>query len=193
MVKAALIDRDSTLIKDKGYTFRADELIWEQNAIAGLSLLDSMGYKLIVITNQSGIARGYYTEKKMNTFHTIMNDDLKQKAGIVIEKFYHCPHHPDGKLKQYSTSCICRKPGDELFQKAISDFSIETNHSLVIGNNLSDIIPAVNQGINKGYLLYNNGSITLMNKEWPYIKVVNNWMGIIESLNDKSLWLHSIK
>ena len=119
----------------------------------------------------------------MNTFHKFMNDDLKQKAGIIIEKFYHCPHHPDGKIKQYSQRCICRKPSDELFQKAILDFSIETNHSLVIGNNLSDIIPAVNQGINKGYLLYDNSRIRFMKKEWPYIKVVNNWMGIIESLN----------
>ena len=119
MVKVALLDRDSTLIIDKGYIFCADDLIWEQNAIAGLSLLDSMGYKLIVITNQSGIARGYYTENKMNAFHKFMNDDLKQKAGIIIEKFYHCPHHPDGDIKRYSKSCNCRKPGDELFQKAI--------------------------------------------------------------------------
>ena len=185
MLKAALLDRDNTLIKDKGYTFHFDDLIWKQNAISGLSLLASMGYKLIVITNQSGIARGYYTEKKMNAFHTFMNDDLKQKAGIIIEKFYHCPHHPDGKLKRYSKRCICRKPGDELFQKAILDFSIETNHSLVIGNNLTDIIPAVNQGINKGYLLYNNDSIRFKNKEWPYIEVVDNWQGIIESLNAK--------
>ena len=139
MIKAAFIDRDSTLIKDNGYTFRATDLIWEKDAIAGLSVLDSRGYKLIVITNQSGIARGYYTEDKMNAFHKFMNNDLKKKAGIIIEKFYHCPHHPDGNIKQYSKSCNCRKPGDELFQKAISDFSIETNHSIVIGNNLSDI------------------------------------------------------
>jgi len=79
MVKAAFLDRDSTLIKDNGYTFRADDLIWEQDAIKGLALLYSSGYKLIVITNQSGIARGYYTEEKMNVFHKFMNDDLKKK------------------------------------------------------------------------------------------------------------------
>ena len=122
MVKAALLDRDSTLIKDNGYTFRPIDLIWVKDAIEGLSLLDSMGYKLIVITNQSGIARGYYTEREMKAFHQFMNGDLKKKAGITIEKFYHCPHHPDGKIKQYRLNCNCRKPGGELFKKAILDF-----------------------------------------------------------------------
>ena len=101
MVKAALLDRDSTLIKDNGYTYRPIDLIWEKDAIAGLALLYSMGYKLIVITNQSGIARGYYSEEKMNAFHKFMNNDLKQKAGIIIEKFYHCPSHPAGVIQIY--------------------------------------------------------------------------------------------
>ena len=142
MIKVALLDRDNTLIKDNGYTFRPIDLIWVKDAIEGLSLLDSMGYKLIVITNQSGIARGYYSEEKMNAFHKFMNNDLKKKAGIIIEKFYHCPHHPNGEIERYSKSCSCRKPGDELFQKAILDFSIETNQSIGIGNNVSEIIPA---------------------------------------------------
>ena len=119
----------------------------------------------------------------MNAFHKFMNNDLKQKAGIIIEKFYHCPHHPDGVLKQYSKSCKCRKPDDELFQNAISDFSIETNKSLVIGNNVSDIIPAINRGINKGFLL-NNSNIPLK-KDWSKIIIVNNWMEIIENLNNR--------
>ena len=184
MIKAAFLDRDNTLIKDYGYTFCATDLIWEKDAIAGLSLLYSMGYKLIIITNQSGIARGYYTEKKMNAFHKFMNNDLKQKAGIIIEKFYHCPHHPDGNIKKYSKSCNCRKPGDKLFQKAILDFSIETNQSIVIGNNLSDIIPAINRGINEGFLLYNNDSNRPMENDWPNIMIVNNWMEIIDGINN---------
>ena len=76
----------------------------------------------------------------MNAFHKFMNNDLKQKAGIIIENFYHCPHHPDGDIKKYSKSCNCRKPGDKLFQKAILDFSIEANQSIVIGKQL-DMYP----------------------------------------------------
>ena len=186
MVKAAFLDRDSTLIKDNGYTFRPIDLIWVKDVIEGLSLLDSMGYKLIVITNQSGIARGYYSEEKMNAFHKFMNNDLKQKAGIIIKKFYHCPHHPDGKIKQYSQICNCRKPGDELFKKAISDFSIETKHSIVVGNNLSDIIPAINRGVNKSFLLNTNNSNRPYENDWPNIKIVNNWIEIIDALNNMS-------
>ena len=185
MVKAALLDRDSTLIKDNGYTFRPIDLIWEKDAIAGLALLYSMGYKLIVITNQSGIARGYYSEEKMNAFHKFMNNELIQKAGIIIEKFYHCPHHPDGNVKQYSKSCNCRKPRDELFQMAIHDFSIETNHSLVIGNHSSDIVPAINQGINRGFILYNTDNNTPQQNDWSNIMSVNNWMEIIENLKNR--------
>ena len=82
MVKVAFLDRDGTIIKDSGYTFRIDDLTWVPDAITGLSFLVSIGYKIIVITNQSGIARGYYTEGEMNTFHQFMNGDLKKKRGL---------------------------------------------------------------------------------------------------------------
>ena len=82
--KAAFLDRDNTLIKDNGYTFCTDDLIWEPDAILCLSLLYSIGYKLIVITNQSGIARGYYTEEEMNVFHENLNSDLKQKSFFAL-------------------------------------------------------------------------------------------------------------
>ena len=177
--KVAFLDRDNTLIKDKGYTYCPDDLAWKPDAITGLALLSSIGYKLIVITNQSGIARGYYTEKEMNIFHENLNSDLKQKSGVVIEKFYHCPHYIAGKIKRYSKSCNCRKPGDKLFQKAILDFSIKTNNSIVIGNNVSDIIPAINQGIKQGFLLHNDNSKPPINS-WPNINLVNSWKEIID-------------
>ena len=183
MVKVAFLDRDGTLIKDSGYTFRIDDLMWVPDAIAGLSFLVSLGYKIIVITNQSGIARGYYTEGEMKAFHQFMNGDLKKKAGITIEKFYHCPHHPDGKIKQYRLNCNCRKPGGELFKKAILDFSITTKESIVIGNNVTDIIPAINQGINKGFLLYNNCNDQHLENDLSNIMIVNNWFEIIEHYN----------
>ena len=186
-IKAAFLDRDNTLIKDNGYTFCTDDLIWAPDAILCLSLLYSIGYKLIVITNQSGIARGYYTEEDMDTFHTFMNKDLIEKTGIMIDKFYHCPHFPNGDIKQYSKSCNCRKPGDELFQKAILDFSIEPNQSIVIGNKVSDIIPAINQGINKGFLLQNNGNNEPLEDDWSNIIIVNNWSEIIKNINNRPL------
>ena len=187
MVKAAFLDRDKTLIQDKGYTFRTDDLIWEQDAIAGLAALHSIGYKLIVITNQSGIARGYYNEEEMNAFHMFMNNDLKQKEGIVIEKFYHCPHHPDGNIKKYSKNCDCRKPCDELFQKAILEFSIDTSQSIVIGNNSSDIIPAIKRGISSGFLLNDKKNKNPPTNYWPNILLVNNWIEIINDLNNSTL------
>ena len=144
----------------------------------------TIGYKLIVITNQSGIARGYYNEEEMDTFHMYMNNDLKQKEGVMIDKFYHCPHHPEGEIKKYSKNCNCRKPCDELFQRAILEFSIDTSSSIVIGNNSSDIKPGINQCINNGFLLHNNSNNEPLENSWSNIKIVSNWSEINKNLNN---------
>ena len=183
MVKAALLDRDNTLILDKGYTYRTDELIWMPGAIKGISLLSSLGFKLIVITNQSGIAMGYYDEQQMSIFHEFMNDNLYERANLKFDGFYYCPHHPDAKLKEFRKVCQCRKPGDSLYKKAFADFSLDPKLSFVIGDRLTDLIPAFNNGIRKGFLLYSDRSVesSSYNGESKLVKV-NNWEEIIDNL-----------
>jgi len=184
MVKAAFLDRDDTLIKDIGYTFRTNDLVWKTNAILALSILSFAGYRLIVITNQSGIARGYFTEKEMNTFHQYMNNDLKQKTGIEIDKFYHCPHHSKGNIKKYRKKCSCRKPGTKLYKKAISDYDINVSHSMVIGNNYSDITPAYDLGVETAYLFKNDNKADAhySNK----VVHVKNWTEVIKNIENIS-------
>ena len=116
----------------------------------------------------------------MDIFHNYMNKDLKQQSGAIIEKFYYCPHHPKGTIIEFSIECNCRKPKEMLFQKAILDFSIDTSCSIVISNNFSDIIPAINNSINKCFLLNDNQTFNKSDISSSKIKIVNNWEEIIK-------------
>ena len=100
--RAVFLDRDNTLILDKGYTHKIADLLWIPNVIKSLKSFSKSGFKIIVITNQSGVARGYYNEEDINIFHKNMNEDLFEKAGIKIDKFYYCPHLSNANIKKYS-------------------------------------------------------------------------------------------
>ena len=181
MNKAVFLDRDNTLIRDKGYTYKTDDLHWIPGSIKCLQSFSSKGYLLVVITNQSGVARGYYKERDLNKFHSHMNVDWFKQANISIDKFYYCPHYIDGKISKYRKQCVCRKPGNKLFNQAIIELLIDSERSIVIGDRISDIIPALESGVSRGYLL-NNHDLTSLLYKYPKKKVVNvnNWYEILE-------------
>ena len=187
MNRAVFFDRDNTLIFDKGYTYKTDDLSWIPGSINGLHSFSLKGFKLVVITNQSGVARGYYNERELNRFHNYMNQDLLHQANISIDKFYYCPHFLDGKVSKYRQKCDCRKPGNKLFKRAITELSINPVTSIVIGDNITDIIPAFESGVCKGYLLSDNPDLNLFRNKYPRKKIinVNNWDEILE--NDDSI------
>ena len=120
--KAVFLDRDNTLIYDKGYTNKPDDLKWIPGSINCLQSFSSKGFKLIVITNQSGVARGYYNEKELHRFHIFMNAELFQQTNIFIDKFYYCPHFLDGKITSDSTwwvnECVDRYYGAKIISKS---------------------------------------------------------------------------
>ncbi len=102
--KAVFLDRDGTLNVDKGYVHRIEDWEWIPGAIDAIVLLKKAGFLVVVITNQAGIARGYYTDTEVSHLHTRINEELKEH-GATIDGFYHCPHHPE-----FSAECECRKP-----------------------------------------------------------------------------------
>jgi len=97
----------------------------------GIKLLQDKGFKIIVITNQSGIARGFFTEETLEKIHQRMKDELSEK-GASVDAIYYCPHHPDEK-------CDCRKPNTAMLEKAIKDFDIDTEKSYFIGDRMIDV------------------------------------------------------
>lgn len=146
MNKAVLLDRDGTINIDYGYVYKINNFKFIDCSIDGLKKLSDLGYILIIITNQSGIGRGYFSKNDFNILNNYMIELLK-KENINISKVYVCPHTADD-------NCNCRKPKLELFYQAIKEFDIDIDNSYVIGDKERDISICNNENI-KGILLTN--------------------------------------
>jgi len=129
--KAVFIDRDGTINKNVEYLDNPDNFQMYPGVAEGIRLLKDNDFKIIIITNQSGISRGYFSNKTLKKIHERMKKELLEK-GASFDALYVCPHHPDD-------NCECRKPKTSLFEKAIKDFDIDTSHSYVIGDRMLDV------------------------------------------------------
>ena len=137
MKKAIFLDRDGTINVEKDYIYKSEDLVFEEGTIEALKTFKNLEYILIVVSNQSGIARGYFTEEDLNIFNNNMNEILK-KNGVEITEFYCCPHHPDG-IGEYKKVCECRKPNNKMIEDAIKKYNIDREKSYMIGDKTSDI------------------------------------------------------
>ena len=165
--RAVFIDRDGTLNEDIGYASRPEELVlypWSADAVR---LINDSGLFAVVITNQSGIARGMYTEKMLAEIHTTMIQELARQ-GARIDAVYYCPHHPDVGNHHYRRECDCRKPQPGLLKAAARDHDIDLARSFVIGDKASDIKLAEHTGALPALVLTGYGRETLAHPErWP--------------------------
>jgi D-glycero-D-manno-heptose 1,7-bisphosphate phosphatase len=138
---AAFLDRDGVLNVDHGYVYRPDRLEWIAGAQQAVRLLNENGYLVIVVTNQSGVARGIYDEAAVRQFHSHMQEAL-QTQGAHIDAFYYCPHHPSGTVKEFAVRCDCRKPGIGMLEQAVADWPIDLARSFLIGDKDDDMAAA---------------------------------------------------
>lgn len=150
--KAAFLDRDGVINKDKAYVSRWENFEFIPGAIEGMRLLQDAGYALVVVTNQSGLARGYYSEAEYQALTQHMLAALKQ-GGVALAGVYHCPHHPKGVVPELSISCDCRKPAPGLLMQAAVELNLSLQDSLLIGDKPSDIEAARAAGLAKAYAL----------------------------------------
>lgn len=143
---AVFLDRDGTLIQDIGYPHRPEDLRWIPGAADAVRRLNAAGLVVVVITNQSGVARGYFGEEDVDRFHDHLQSEL---AGFQahVDAFYWCPHHVDGVVEAYRRACEDRKPGIGLFQKAISEMGLDPDHSFTVGDKNTDIEPGLSLGL----------------------------------------------
>lgn len=146
MDKIIFLDRDGTINKEVSYLYRPEELVILPGVAEGMGLLRREGYKLVVVTNQAGIARGYYTTEQMHALHEYLNRQLK-KNGAWIDAFYYCPHHPVHGIGEYKKECSCRKPGTGMFHMAAEKYDIDKDRSYMIGDKRIDIQAGHNFGI----------------------------------------------
>lgn len=145
MKKALFLDRDGVINEDKGYTYKIEEFVFKTDIFKALKVYQDLGYLIMVVTNQSGINRGYYTEEDFLQLTAFMCKELK-KQGVVVAKVYHCPHRPEEE-------CECRKPKPTMLLKAQREFNIDMQNSIMIGDKLSDMQAGYNAGIKKLFLV----------------------------------------
>ncbi len=146
MERIVFLDRDGTLNEEVHYLHRREDLKLIPGVPQALRLLKQAGYRLVVVTNQAGVAEGYYKESDVEALHRYMNRVL-EREGAAVDAYYYCPHHPEHGLGKYKTQCRCRKPGTGMFEMAEKDFEVDKAHSFMVGDKLLDVEAGRNYGI----------------------------------------------
>jgi len=157
--KAIFLDKDGTLIPDVPYNVNPDLITLEDGVIEGLQLLKNHQFIFVVISNQAGVARGYFDIKDLVKVEEKLNL-LLNKEGINVEGYYFCPHHLEGKIAEYAIDCDCRKPKPGMILQAAKELDIDTTRSWMIGDILNDIEAGSTAGCKT--ILIDNGNET----EW---------------------------
>lgn len=151
-MKIAFLDRDGVINKEKNYMFKIEDFEYVSDAVKGMKALLSLGFKIIIVTNQAGIAKGYYSIQDMEKLHVWMLNDLKQKNVNILDIFY-CPHHVDGIIEKYKKKCDCRKPSTGMLDAALIKYDVDIPNSIIIGDKITDIEAGKNFGIEKRFLV----------------------------------------
>lgn len=151
-MKVAFLDRDGVLNKDIGYLHKVEDWVYTANCISGLLLLKNLGYKFILVTNQAGIAKGYYSIIDFNELTEWMVNDLR-KHKIHFTEIYFCPHHVDGILPQYKRACKCRKPMPGMINRATLKYNIDLDNSILVGDKITDIMAGNAAGVGRCFLV----------------------------------------
>jgi D-glycero-D-manno-heptose 1,7-bisphosphate phosphatase len=185
---AIFIDRDGTINEDIGYVSSPDELIIYPWAAEAVRLINGAGFKAIVITNQSGVARRLYTEETLDAIHERMTSELAREHAR-IDAIYYCPHHPELGDERYRMSCECRKPGPGMLFAAAREHTIDLARSYVIGDKASDINLAARAGARGVLVLTGYGRETLANRgRWPCKPAItaDNLLEAVKLILDRS-------
>lgn len=143
---AAFLDRDGVINVDHGYTYRPGDLVFTPTAVEAIRLLNEADYPVLVVTNQSGVARGLYGTAEVEAFHDHLNAMLAAR-GARIDAFYYSPYHPDGTVTEFAIEHEDRKPGPGMILRAMRDWNIQPEGSFLIGDNQRDADSAAAAGI----------------------------------------------
>ena len=186
---AVFFDRDGTLIADAGYLNHPSLIKLFSQTAEALKRLRKAGFYLFVVTNQSGVARGYFSEAQVKNVHQNLRRMLKVK-GAKIDAFFYCPHHPQGKVKSFSKKCDCRKPSPGMVKQALKRYSIDLKKSYVVGDKLDDVLLAKNAKVAAG-LLVRTGNGRKSELEFRKLKLKNS--AVVSNLAQAAQWILSRK
>ena len=157
MIQAIFFDRDGVLNEEVGYLWEVEKFKWTDGAREAIKFCNERGILTIVVTNQSGIARGLYTARDVEILHDFMQKSLSE-IGAHIDAFYYCPHHPKGTVAEFGIVCECRKPKPGLILKACKDFKINPAQAIMFGDMERDIEAAKAAGL-RGGIFFAGGNL----------------------------------
>ena len=170
MNKALFLDRDGVINKEKNYLYKIKDFEFIDGVFEACQNFQKLGYLIIIITNQAGIARGKYSENDFNILTQWMSKEF-EKRDILISKVYHCPHHPD-----FNGECECRKPKPKMILDAKNDFNIDLTQSILVGDKNSDIEAGITAGIENNYLISTGHKIIINQFN---VSMINNLRDLI--------------
>ncbi len=153
--KALFLDRDGTINIEKNYVYRIEDFVFRDGIFELVKAFFMKGYLIFVVTNQSGLARGYYSEEEYQSLTAWMTGQFRDK-GIIIEKVYHCPHHPG-----ITGACMCRKPEPGMLLKAIDEYGLDPSACVMIGDRELDLEAGRRAGIGHIYKVKETGKLDL--------------------------------
>ena len=138
MERVIFLDRDGTINEEVNYLHRKEDLRILDGVPEAIRLWKAQGYKIVVVTNQAGVARGYYQESDVRALHAYMNELLRGQ-GAEVDHFFYCPHHPEHGIGKYKKACHCRKPETGMLEMAEQYYEVDKAHSWMIGDTLNDM------------------------------------------------------
>jgi len=173
------LDRDGTVIEEKHYLSRPEDVVLLPTVGQTIARLNSQGIAVVVVTNQAGIARGYFPESRLAEIHARL-DELLAQEGAVINRYDYCPHHPVEGLGEYRIDCECRKPKPGMLTRSASPLKIDLSRSLMVGDRLGDLQAGANAGCHSA--LVRTGYGTSM--ELDFDPVALRFLGAFATLGD---------
>jgi D-glycero-D-manno-heptose 1,7-bisphosphate phosphatase len=154
------LDRDGTINNEVEFLRTSDQLKLIPRSADAIAELNELGFKIFILTNQSGIARGILTENDLHRIHTKLLQ-LLEEQNAHIDKIYYCPHHPEGSIEKYTKACECRKPKPGMYRAAAKEYNIDLSRSFVIGDKMIDIQAGNNCGAHTILVLTGYGKTEL--------------------------------
>ena len=158
-MKAVFLDRDGVINKEINYLHKAEDFELTHKCLAGLRNIQNRGFQIIIVTNQSGLAKGLFSENEYNDFTKFYIEFLSSEGIYILDVFY-CPHHSYGIVPKYSKKCNCRKPLPGLFLKAHKKYNIDLKSSIIVGDRLSDILAGKAAGVGNKVLVESGHELT---------------------------------
>lgn len=144
--RAVFFDRDGVLNVDKGYVHKTEDFVWLDTAVEAIRLLNQHGVLVFVVTNQAGVARGFYGEDDVRRLHAHIQSELARN-GARIDDFRYCPHHPDAVIEAYRSDCAWRKPRDGMIRDLLRQWRVDPGASRLFGDKSSDVEAGMSAGV----------------------------------------------